>query len=708
MVLACLTLVAQPAGAQPSLPYLPSLPARHALTLLVDDAGLALPLSSWPLPAAAVRRALAELPRSLPGEHERARAVVAAELDALGAGRLVLGLSRRADTLVGYGDDYAPASSLRLRGAVLGGAADGEGGDAALIGRFGLRLEADPGPVEQRRGGARARLDDSAIAVEALGVQLQVGTRSAWWGPGWRSSLILGNNTPSMATLSLQRASAGVSSSPWLSWMGPWSAEFFAGQVEGDAAPAYAWLVGQRLVMRPHAGWELGLSRTAQWGGRDRPQSGRNFVDMLFARGTNPTTAQGFANDPSNQLAGFDVRARCPAGWPCAVYTQWIGDDMAYGFPTHYLVQYGAEYWTNRSRHTLEYTDSACDSSPNDSRRDIGCAYFNHVYVNGYASAGRWIGASQGPDVRLLSWGWLDQADSTSLRLDLGLLSARPLAAPGHVPVAQSNAQNGRLYAFSAQRSYGWSGGELTPQLRWQRQTLGGSRLDSYAVGAQWSTTLGAASRPGRFDGSGAGAWLSEHPLLGGAALLAAAAAIDRPMDRYARDHGSNRSMLTWRRAGDALPVLALGVAAGQSVFERGTRAGDTALAAATAGVGAYAGSLVLKAAIARDRPTEDRGPRSFGQGRQPRRDSAMPSSHAAMALAVLTPYAQTYGQNGLYALAAVAGASRVLGREHWSSDVVAGSLLGYHVGRWTQAGLAGGSNLALSPGGIALSVPLP
>src|SRR5690349_16111111 len=42
------------ARAEPTVPWTPSPAARHALALLVDDGGLALPVTQWPLPRAAV------------------------------------------------------------------------------------------------------------------------------------------------------------------------------------------------------------------------------------------------------------------------------------------------------------------------------------------------------------------------------------------------------------------------------------------------------------------------------------------------------------------------------------------------------------------------------------------------------------------------------------------------------------------------------
>ncbi|HEX6364230.1 MAG TPA: hypothetical protein VFZ93_14835, partial [Albitalea sp.] len=58
-----LAVAAAAAAAEPSVPWTPSAAGRHALQLLADDGGLALPLSQWPLPRDAVSRALDELPR---------------------------------------------------------------------------------------------------------------------------------------------------------------------------------------------------------------------------------------------------------------------------------------------------------------------------------------------------------------------------------------------------------------------------------------------------------------------------------------------------------------------------------------------------------------------------------------------------------------------------------------------------------------------
>ena len=100
------------------------------------------------------------------------------------------------------------------------------------------------------------------------------------------------------------------------------------------------------------------------------------------------------------------------------------------------------------------------------------------------------------------------------------------------------------------------------------------------------------------------------------------------------------------------------------------------------AGASAVAVSEVLKYAVNRSRPNDERGALSFGDGRR-RSDSGFPSVHVALAWGVVTPYAKHYDMPWLYGAAALTNAARVMGRDHWFSDTVAAAALGYVAGDW-------------------------
>ena len=104
-----------------SPPWNPSASARSAIEALVDDGGLQLTVSQWPLPRDAVQHALDAMPAELPPGLAAARALVQDELRAAQAGRIGLTLRGRRDALSGFGDDATPGSSLHLRSGELDG-----------------------------------------------------------------------------------------------------------------------------------------------------------------------------------------------------------------------------------------------------------------------------------------------------------------------------------------------------------------------------------------------------------------------------------------------------------------------------------------------------------------------------------------------------------------------------------------------------------
>jgi membrane-associated phospholipid phosphatase len=172
--------------------------------------------------------------------------------------------------------------------------------------------------------------------------------------------------------------------------------------------------------------------------------------------------------------------------------------------------------------------------------------------------------------------------------------------------------------------------------------------------------------------------WARGTALAGGAVL--ASALLDKPADRFVKNHAASTVLHKWGNAGKAMPVVLVGAAGAALAFgdERLQNIGLISLQAVAASVAVSYGA---KYVVGRSRPGEEQGPWRQVSGK--RSDASFPSGHSAVAFAAVTPFAQEYDAPWLYGVAALSAAGRVADRQHWVSDVVAGSVVGYVMGSW-------------------------
>jgi membrane-associated phospholipid phosphatase len=682
-------------GMAASVPWTPSTSARHAIELLVDDGGLPLTVTQWPLPRDAVQQALDTLPAQLPPGLDAARALVQGELRAQQRVRVAVTVREHEDALPGFGDDATPGSSLQLRSAVLDG--------PHLAMQVGGRLDpvADSGAPH-----ATARLDDTAVAADAFGVQVQAWAHRSWWGPGWQSALPLSNNSPPLVGIGFQRAAVVPSESPWLSWLGPWNTDFFVARTEGEppGPGSDPLLTGWRLTAHPLPLLEISLTRMAQFGGDGHPETLGSFGRAVVGAHANPHTSATVGRDSGNGLAGADLRLRCPFGVRCAAYTQVMGEDSRKHLPFKYMETLGAETWTADG--TMRFYFEAAEIGCRETWRHPttpGCAYVNYAYTNGFTNGNRWLGASIGADGKLLTLGWIDSEWDSAVRLayahvgthiDTYSDSVRPL-----VPGAP-------LWALSARRSWHFGSTSITPEFDWTRLEARDGIHVAPRFGVEMSTTLddldfASPSRIGQAL-SGTASPASTRLLVAGA-LIGGAALFDRAANSYAYDHHNEPAMKVLRQGGSALPYAAFGLAGADWLWQRGTPEGDVALASVEAGLSGVALSEALKLAVNRSRPSEGRGAADFGH--EKRSDSSFPSVHTVLAWSVITPIAQHYDAPWLYGVAALTNAARISGHQHWLSDTVASAVLGYTLGDWFNSRTGGPSaSVVLVPHGVVMS----
>jgi len=355
---------------------------RHDLQVLYDRGLLTGPSLSWPLSWPDISRDLARV------EDESLSPALVATVTRV---RQQLEREQRTDEVsVSFGL-AGSVDPTELRTFAYTPRDEGEATVSAdwLGQRFAWKLSgtvvADPDDDKEFRP------DGSYVGMSLGNWMLSAGYLERWWGPGWDGTLLLSTNARPVPAISIERQESTPMDVPVLSLLGPWRFLTFMGQLEEERDYPDALLFGMRIELRPLPSLQIAASRTAQWCGDGRPCDGGTFWDLI----TGNDNDQDLAEQPGNQLAGFDVRWSWPgARVPLAVYAQAIGEDEAGFLPSKYLGLFGIETWgawSGRSWRALaEYADTACDFL--NAPPEFGCAYTNLVYTTGYRYRGRAIG----------------------------------------------------------------------------------------------------------------------------------------------------------------------------------------------------------------------------------------------------------------------------------------------------------------------------
>jgi membrane-associated phospholipid phosphatase len=165
--------------------------------------------------------------------------------------------------------------------------------------------------------------------------------------------------------------------------------------------------------------------------------------------------------------------------------------------------------------------------------------------------------------------------------------------------------------------------------------------------------------------------------------------ATDRHTSGELVEHGDNLNRLRISKDISQLGAVytTAGVAGAFYIFGRAghnARARETGVLAAEALLNSSIVVGALKLASQRQRPPTDNSSGEFFDG-----GTSFPSGHAIDAWSVATVIAEEYGHHrplvrfGVYGLATAVSISRYTGRNHFLSDVLVGSAMGYGIGRY-------------------------
>jgi hypothetical protein len=376
-VLACLPAIG---GAAPWMDV-GDLRLRHSVQVLADAALIRVPVTAWPIMWSGVttdvnriRNKILTPPQRraveyISSEFERQTGVFNASLGA--------GVAGHRDPLRGFANTRKEEREVHIEAEYIAG-------DWAAR----LRLNQSENPID----GYKSSLDGSYISKLWGNWAITAGAIERWWGPSWESALLLSNAALPVPSISIQRNTSEPFDIALLRWLGPWQFVGYVGQLDGDRIVENAKLVGGRFNFRPLRWLELGISRSAQWGGEGRAESFDSFTDLIVGE-----------REPANQLGGLDWRASWSRGvLSTEFYGEFVGEDHFRIFSPHGIATFGAAasfpVVNMDVRIYIESTDTEA-KRPTNSKKS-GYAYEHDIYQTGYRYRGRPIGAGIDNDAK--------------------------------------------------------------------------------------------------------------------------------------------------------------------------------------------------------------------------------------------------------------------------------------------------------------------
>lgn len=262
-----------------------------------------------------------------------------------------------------------------------------------------VRVNAEKDPIIDN--GQDINVEGSYLAGKLWNQWLIAGQIPTYWGPGHDGSLIRGDVSRPVYGFTMQRAEQKAFETKWLSWIGPWQYQAFAGQLDNYKAVPDAKLLGFRLTAQPLPYLELGGSRILQWGGEGRSESWNSLWNALKG---NDNFYDGDL-DKSNQIAGFDARLNLKQwrGVPLSIYGQYVGEDEAGLLPSKKMYLAGVDYSSQLNNMPFQVYAEWADTRTNGNAR--GISYNHYIYQDGYYQHGFPLGHGMGGDGQMYSLG---------------------------------------------------------------------------------------------------------------------------------------------------------------------------------------------------------------------------------------------------------------------------------------------------------------
>ena len=362
---------------------------RTDLNWLSQQGVIQISTSTWPMSGDEIQRALSQAKISNSVQQK----VVDAVLTHLNADNQLLKAALFAET----DHKYLPQAFGDQEKSQYQAGLELNAGGSQWDARLRVNAEKDP----QIDHDQDVNVEGSYIAGKLWNQWLIAGQIPTYWGPGHEGSLIRGDASRPVYGITAQRAEQTAFSSKWLSWIGPWQYQAFAGQLDNYDAVPDAKLIGLRVTAQPLPYLELGASRAIQWGGEGRPENFDSLWDAIIGN----DNVYGDTVNPSNQIAGFDARLNLQplVQMPLGIYAQYVGEDEAGGLPAKKMYLAGVDYSSSYQNMPYQLYTEWADTRTNGKAQ--GISYNHSVYTDGFYQHGYSLAHAMGGDGQMISVG---------------------------------------------------------------------------------------------------------------------------------------------------------------------------------------------------------------------------------------------------------------------------------------------------------------
>ncbi len=164
--------------------------------------------------------------------------------------------------------------------------------------------------------------------LDFLGLELEIGKDSQWWGPGYHGAMLFSNNPEPMNMIKLSNPHPLLL--PWIfKHLGPFKFTTFLTELESDRAFPEPYFWGLRFNLKPVSYFEIGIQRTFFLGGRGEDEDFNAwYKTFVFENGYD--VPQDGHDVPNDQHVGADVKITLPFKWqPLQLYGEIAAEDIS-------------------------------------------------------------------------------------------------------------------------------------------------------------------------------------------------------------------------------------------------------------------------------------------------------------------------------------------------------------------------------------------